>query len=152
MDLPMRGRLGHGIPQWVNDPSFFLITICCVPRQINQLCRKGVGEAVLDTVLFYHQHLKWNCLLFLLMPDHAHGIIAFPREPGIKQTVTAWKGYNHRFHGIVWQRDFFDHRLREQSLLEEKISYVLQNPVRAGLCVRPEDWPYIYRPQDRQTW
>jgi len=28
-------------------------------------------------------------------------------------------------------------------------SYVLMNPVRWGLCERPEDWPWIFRPRDR---
>ena len=83
------------------------------------------------------------------MPDHVHGIIAFPREPGMQTVVTAWKGYQAKFQGIEWQADFFDHRLRDRFSMDERISYVLQNPVRAGLCERPDDWPYIYRPMDR---
>ncbi|MHB8524058.1 MAG: transposase [Limisphaerales bacterium] len=152
MDLPVRGRLGHEVPQWVDDQSFFLITICGVPRGSNQFCRENIGEALLETVAFYHHQFKWHCLLFLLMPDHAHGLLSFPRTPGMKQTITAWKSYNRRFNAIQWQRDFFDHRLRNRVSLEEKVSYVLQNPVRAGLCARPEEWPYVYRPQDRPRW
>ena len=85
----------------------------------------------------------------LLMPDHLHGIIAFPREPGMKITVNDWKKYLARNHGVDWQRDFFDHRLRNHHELDEKTSYVLMNPVRWGLCERREDWPWIFRPDDR---
>ena len=52
-------------------------------------------------------------------------------------------------HGVDWQRDFFEHRLRNHHELEEKTSYVLMNPVRKGLCERAEDWVWVYRPNDR---
>ena len=48
--------------------------------------------------------------------------------------------------GVEWQRDFFDHRLRDHHELEEKASYILINPVRKGLCERAEDWMWVYRP------
>jgi putative transposase len=139
----------HAVPQWVPEGSFFFITINCEPRGQNQLCRAGAGEAVLGAARHYHEHLTWHCRLMLLMPDHLHGIIAFPREPGIKKTVTNWKRYITFHHGICWQRDFFDHRLRDQREVEEKISYILMNPVRKGLCERAEEWPWVYRPADR---
>ena len=52
-------------------------------------------------------------------------------------------------HGVDWQRDFFEHRLRNHHELEEKTSYVLMNPVRKGLCERAEDWIWVYGPNDR---
>jgi putative transposase len=136
-------------PQWVQEGSFILITINCVPRNINQLCRKGPGDAVLKAAAHYHDNLIWFCLLTLLMPDHLHGIISFPREPGPKKIVKEWKKYLARMFGICWQRDFFDHRLRDHHELEEKIGYILANPMRKGLCDKSEDWPWIYRPVTR---
>jgi hypothetical protein len=85
----------------------------------------------------------------LLMPDHLHAIIAFPREPGIQTTVRNWKKFVAGKHRMDWQRDFFEHRLRDHHELEEKTSYVLMNPVRKGLCERAEDWVWVYRPNDR---
>jgi hypothetical protein len=37
---------------------------------------------------------------------------------------------------VEWQRDFFDHRLRDHHELQERTSYILMNPVRKGLCER----------------
>ena len=148
-DLPVRKKLPHGIPQWVDERSFYFITICCVPRWENQLCHSRVGQGVLDSVDFYHQHLRWHCLLFLLMPDHAHGIICFPRDEGMKPLIRSWKRYAARTWKIEWQSDFFDHRLRSRVLLEEKVSYILNNPLRAGLCGDSAAWPYVYHPMDR---
>jgi len=149
MDLPVRKRLPHQVPQWASEGSYFLITINCHERGRNQLCQAGLGEAVLRAAAFYHERWQWHCRLLLLMPDHLHGILAFPREPGLKTTVSNWKKYLAREHGVAWQRDFFDHRLREQHELGEKTCYVRMNPVRWGLCERAEDWPWVYQPNDR---
>ena len=47
MDLPVREKLPHTIPQWVADGSWFFITINCVPQGKNQLCHADIGNAVL---------------------------------------------------------------------------------------------------------
>jgi putative transposase len=147
--LPERKRLNHCIPPWVDERSFYFITICCSPRDQNHLCDKSKAEPVLNAAAFYHERLKWHCRLMLLMPDHVHGIIAFPRESGLKPLVSSWKHYISRSVGISWQPGFFDHRLRDRFQVDEKTSYVLLNPVRKGLCITPEQWPYVYRPMDR---
>jgi len=149
MDFPTRARLPHEVPSWVSEGSFFLITINCLPRGHNHLCRGGVGDAVLAAAAHNHEKLAWHCRLMLLMPDHLHAIIAFPREPGARTTVINWKKYLARTAGVPWQRDFFDHRLRDHHEEAEKISYILMNPVRKGLCERFEDWPWVYRSADR---
>jgi len=71
-----------------------------------------LASAVLAATEHNHQNLVWHCRLMLLMPDHLHAIIAFPREVGIKKIVTDWKHFWRVSIKIEWQRDFFDHRLR----------------------------------------
>ncbi len=149
MSYPGRVRLPHEVPPWVADGNFFFITINCQPRSGNPLCRAGIGDAILGAAAHYHLDLRWHCRLMLLMPDHLHSIIAFPREPGLKTTVTAWKRYLARVHSIAWQRDFFDHRLRNHHEAAAKTDYIRKNPVRKGLCQRVEEWPWIYHPADR---
>jgi REP element-mobilizing transposase RayT len=149
MDLPARKKLPHTIPQWVPEGSWFFITIKCVPPGKNQLCQSGIGDAVLSALRHNHENHVWYCRLGLLMPDHLHAIMAFPREPGMKTTVDNWKHFVASKQRVVWQRDFFDHRLRNNDALQQKTSYILQNPVRKGLCERVEDWIWVYRPNDR---
>jgi len=84
------------------------------------------------------------------MPDHLHAIIAFSREPGMQTTIKNWKKFVAGKHGVDWQRDFFDHRLRDHHEVEEKTSYILMNPVRKRLCERAEDWLWVYCPNERQ--
>jgi hypothetical protein len=64
---------------WPRAVGFF-ITINCVPPGKNQLCHTDTGNAVLTAVKFNHERFLWYCRLCLLMPDHLHAIVAFPRE------------------------------------------------------------------------
>lgn len=41
-----------------------------------------------------------------------------------------------------WQAGSFDRLLRREESAYEKWLYLEQNPVRAGLVGRSEDWPY----------
>jgi REP element-mobilizing transposase RayT len=149
MSLPQRGRLPHEVPNWVSEGSFFFITVNCGTRGPNHLARADVGDAILAAAAHNHGKLAWHCRLMLLMPDHLHAIIAFPREPGMKKIMENWKHYLAAHQKIDWQRDFFDHRLRNHYEEQVKVSYILMNPVRRGFCERAEDWPWIYRPIDR---
>jgi REP element-mobilizing transposase RayT len=149
MALPVRQKLPHAIPQWVPEGSWFFLTVKCVPRGKNQLCRAGRGDAVFAAMKHNHEQRVWHCRLCLLMPDHLHAILAFPREPGMETVMKDWKRFVAGQTGVTWQRGFFDHRLRDHHELEEKTSYILMNPVREGLCERAEDWRWIYRPNDR---
>ncbi len=103
----------------------------------------------MSAVAYNHQHHLWKCRLCLLMPDHLHALLAFGREPGMATVIGNWKKYVAVRHRIQWQRDFFDHRLRDDHELEEKASYILNNPVRKGLVASAEQWKWVYRPK---TW
>jgi putative transposase len=83
------------------------------------------------------------------MPDHLHAILGFQREPGMEKTIRNWKKCVAGKYDVHWQRDFFDHRLRNHHEVEEKSCYIQMNPVRKGLCDRTEEWIWIYHPNDR---
>ena len=144
MSLPVRKKLPHTIPQWVSEGSWFFTTIKCVPLGKNQLCRANIGDAALAAMKHNHDKLLWHCRLCLLMPDHLHAIIAFPREPGMKKAIKNWKKYLAGKYGVRWQRDFFDHRLRREESFLEKEDCIRANPVRAGLVRQAEDWPHVW--------
>ncbi|MDQ3117014.1 MAG: hypothetical protein M3Q86_10470 [Verrucomicrobiota bacterium] len=42
----------------------------------------------------------------------------------------------------VWQEEFFDHVLRSDESYAEKWEYVRENPTRAGLVEKSDDWPW----------
>jgi len=42
--------------------------------------------------------------------------------------------------GAFWQTESYDHWVRDDEELERIVSYIRDNPVKAGLVKRPEDW------------
>ena len=52
------------------------------------------------------------------------------------------------------QTGYFDHRLRDDERgeqLAEKINYIRQNPVAAGLCATADDWLWRIEHSARDT-
>jgi len=95
---------------------------------------------------------------YLLMPDHVHFFAraALDTKP-LAEWMETWKSLSSRqlkkplqINPPLWQRDYFDRFLRSSESYSEKWDYVANNPVRAGLCVRPEDWPWKGRLFDLQ--
>jgi hypothetical protein len=44
-------------------------------------------------------------------------------------------------HGKDWQTESFDRVLRSSESLDAKVAYIFENPIRAGLVSRSEDYP-----------
>jgi putative transposase len=141
--LPERKRLPHSPPSWVPDASLFFITICCKNRETNTLAQPELANSLFDSITYREQLLQWNVHLMLLMPDHLHAFIIFSPNQSMTKTISDWKRYTAKTYKIDWQPNYFDHRIRDDAELQEKWSYVLNNPARANLCNNSEDWPYI---------
>jgi putative transposase len=141
--MPTRVPLQHVPRSFVPDGCWFFVTICCEPRGLNQLARPDTGAGLLADATLYHQQNLWCLHLLLLMPDHLHAILAVDAGWRLSEVIRNWKRLTARTHGVRWQRGFFDHRLRPGENLELKSRYVRQNPVRARLVPRPEDWPFF---------
>jgi len=41
-----------------------------------------------------------------------------------------------------WQKRYYDFNIRDYQQFVEKLRYIHRNPVKAGLCERPEDWQW----------
>ena len=92
------------------------------------------------------------------MPDHVH-LIFTPlinyeamEVCSLAEIMDAIKGVSaHKINkalgrkGRVWQPESFDHVLRSSENLDAKIEYVLENPVRQGLSVDWNSYPWVWR-------
>ncbi len=142
----MRARFDHVLPPWVDADATFFVTLNTAKRGTNQLCHPSISTAIFEATDKYQKDRRWFCEIILLMPDHLHMIVSLSRDVALAKTVGAWKQWLGRKHGILWQENFFDHRLRSDESADEKIRYILDNPVRAGLVKKPEDWPWGFVP------
>ena len=139
-----RKQLPHGVPNWVEDGAVYFITINCLQRGKNQLADKKTSSAIFSAFRHYETLGKWHVRLCLLMPDHLHALISFnTRQHPMSRSIQSLKGFLAKEVGIKWQKNYFDHRLRNDEALEEKAQYIRLNPVRAGLAKDPQAWPFI---------
>jgi REP element-mobilizing transposase RayT len=103
---------------------------------------------LLNTVGRAKRHHGWKMHAYCLMSNHYHLLIETP-EPNIAVGMQ-WLNstYAHRFNekygriGHLFQRRYADGIVLSDEHLREVIRYIPLNPVRAGLCKRPEDWPW----------
>lgn len=146
----MAGRktLPHDPPRWI-DPAkeIWFISVNCQPRGLNQLALPALWPFLAESMERRIATGVWWVHLFLAMPDHCHALVSFSPESVLK-VMADWKRWCATQRGILWQTDFFEHRLRRDESFEEKSNYIRENPVRAGLVERAEDWPYVWLPKD----
>ncbi len=83
------------------------------------------------------------------MPNHAHVLLETLPDHRLSEVAHAWKSSTskeaNRFLGRVgrfWQPEYFDRAIRDDSHLASAIRCIDDNPVKAGLVERAEDWPY----------
>jgi putative transposase len=136
-------RLHHNTPAWVEVGAIFHIRIRIARGGTPPLTQPSVANDLLASAELYHSTGRWFNWLFLLMPDHVHALVAFPRDCDMRTVIGRWKAWQTRTHGVRWQDNFFDHRIRNQHELHVKAEYIRQNPVVKGLCRSSAEWLWV---------
>jgi REP element-mobilizing transposase RayT len=94
---------------------------------------------------------SWLVLEFCLMPNHVHLLlrISSPNlSAGLRDLHRTYvRRFNDR-HGRSGR--LFEHRpdwkpVEDEIYFLTVVQYIAQNPVRAGLCARPEEWRWSRR-------
>jgi REP element-mobilizing transposase RayT len=135
-------KLHHEIPPWVESGARFHIRIRCHQDSPTPLTSPEVAQGIMKSAIFYETKLIWYVALLLLMPDHLHAILSFAPGRTMSRAIGDWKRYATRSFGVIWQENYFDHRLRDEDQFSLKYHYILQNPIAAGLCKDPSKWPW----------
>jgi REP element-mobilizing transposase RayT len=105
-------KLYHTVPDWVDHGAIFHIRIR-LNRETPQraLITSPIGESLMDSARFYDRQQRWYVTVFLLMPDHIHALLSFPRDKAMSRVIGDWKHYHKHNHGIIRQEGFFDHSI-----------------------------------------
>jgi REP element-mobilizing transposase RayT len=93
---------------------------------------------------------RWRVGLhaYCLMPTHMHFVCSAGLDGDFLTFVNRLKREGSRrlhragFTGFAWQRSMWDRYLREDEEVRTRIYYLLDNPVRKGLCEHWGDWPW----------
>jgi len=105
----------------------------------------SVIHALITALGVSARHHECTVPVYCLMPDHVHLIIqGTDASADTWRAMTAFKqrsGYWLSRHcpGTRWQKDFYDHILRDNEDLRGAIQYIAANPVRAGLVHDPRE-------------
>ena len=119
-----------------------------------------LARVVADACYFFAGE-RYDLLAYCVMPSHMHWVFR-PLDEWVKslpvdgkdrsprerimhslkrhtaQECNHWLGQT----GAFWQHESYDHWVRDLDELERIIAYVENNPVKAGLISRAEDWEY----------
>jgi REP-associated tyrosine transposase len=128
--------------------GWFFVTMCCFER-------RSVFQNVRACDWFLNilqrevsAHL-FAAHAYCLMPDHVHllveglepnsDLLQFLRVIKMKSTTP----FERETGSPLWQKKFYDHILRQNDSADGVAWYIWMNPVRAGLCGRPEEYPFV---------
>ena len=115
----------------------------CTKGRAKQLANAEVHDGLLKA---WKKANRWVIGAYMIMPDHIH-FFCSPTDIdlAIEPWITFWKREFRRALGAGAPRlqiDSFHHRLRGAESYSEKWEYVRENPVRADLVSKADDWPY----------
>ncbi|WP_449243775.1 REP-associated tyrosine transposase [Desulfobacca acetoxidans] len=140
------------LPHWQNPGSVYFITWRCKnPQELSNAER----TITLESIRFWdRQH--WLLFAAVIMPDHVHLLAQPMATPDDEYTnlgkiIKSIKSYSARQinrlrdqQGSVWQPERYDRIVRNDAEFLEKWQYIRNNPIKAGLAVHPEDYPWLY--------
>ena len=158
-------RLGDSVPRsviekWRRELSGQTDTLLQVEltKRIARYEDAGYGECLLrhrehaqavQDCLLHADGDRYRLIEWCIMPNHVHVLIETFKSVRLGDVVRAWKTYSARVinqrmgrSGSIWEEDYHDRYIRDNDHLLASRLYIRRNPVKAGLCAKPEDWEW----------
>ncbi len=131
-----------------SQPGAYFITVCVAQRQCLlgeivdfRLQKSSVGEIVSqcwETLPQTYAFIKLDA--WTLMPNHFHGIIWLGSDnstkksltqiiPGFKSACTSKIKKTFGYERRIWQPDFYEHVIRNETELFRIREYIVNNPI-----------------------
>jgi len=113
------------------------------------LSKTAVADLVANAVKFFDGQ-RYELRGWAVMPNHVH-VVVWPRDGHtLSEVLHSWKSYTSKEANKIlqrngetfWQAESFDHIIRDDEERVRLVNYIENNPVKAGLCTRAEDWKW----------
>ena len=91
---------------------------------------------------------EWRLHAYCLMDNHFHLLIETPNpnlSAGMQRLKSDYAAYfngRHSFEGHLFQQRFGSRLIETEEYFADALRYIALNPVKAGLCGHPSDWPW----------
>ena len=103
---------------------------------------------IVATALHHFDDIRYRLWAWCIMPNHVHVIVEpLPGNP-LPEILRTWKSFTANQinkllgqTGTIWQKESFDHVLRNHQSFQQKIDYALHNPQAGHL----QNWPWTYQ-------
>lgn len=134
------------------------------------LANPAVAEAIREN-LYHHHGTKYELIAWCVMPNHVHVLLQpfesteqlpidseeadtpsdeIPdRGSPLSTIMHSLKSFtanrcNRALNrdGPFWQKESYDHWVRDLDEMERIVAYIMANPVKAGLCVEATEWRF----------
>lgn len=115
------------------------------------LGQPNIAEIVQHAFSYRQDNATFKLICYTIMPNHVHAIFfdCNAQLPKIMHSLKRHTGRQanivlHRTGNSFWQNEGYDHMVRERVDLQNRMRYILLNPVDAKLCAHWKDWPFTY--------
>lgn len=105
--------------------------------------------AIVQAKLIAGHPNRYRLIDWCVMPNHVHVLCKTNDALSLGEIIRSWKGGSSveinrllQRTGRLWQREYYDRFIRDLDHYYDCRAYIRNNPVKAGLCSRPEDWPF----------
>jgi type I restriction enzyme R subunit/putative DNA methylase len=112
------------------------------------LKQEAIATIVVDSLIRGEALGHYKLGPFVVMANHVHVLILPSISPSLllKSLKGATAREANRLLGRTgeqfWQRESYDHWVRNETEWKRITRYIENNPVKAGLVARPEDFPW----------
>ena len=103
---------------------------------------------MVDAVLYGRKNGWYLLMGYVVMPDHLH-IALSPQKRKVPEIMRGLKGYSSRAinklmgkQGNLWQQGYRDYVLDKKHAIYQKLKYIEENPVRAGLVINSTEYQF----------
>ncbi len=111
------------------------------------LRRPDIADLLANAMRHFHES-RYLLHEWVVMPNHAHVVVWPMPDHLLSDILKSWKQFSSRRAKKIlglgeepfWQPESYDHWIRNDEEKARISRYIRNNPVTAGLCVRPEDW------------
>ncbi len=107
---------------------------------------EDVAEIVINNWKHWHE-ARYELLNWVVMPNHVHVLIKQYQGVPTNKIIHSWKSYSSnainkylKLEGEFWCSDYWDRYVRDEQHYKQAFEYIDNNPVKAGLVARAEDW------------
>ena len=134
-----------GLKRYQQTGHSHFVTFSCFHRQPlfpSADCRRTF-ESALERV---RRRFGLCVYAYVVMPEHVHLLVSEPERGTLAEALKSLKqGVSRRLIGDAehfWQKRYYDLNIHSYRQFQEKLRYIHHNPVKRGLCPRPEDWDW----------